>query len=159
MGLARLGLAMLWCLSVFLFLQGARLLAGELRAGERIFRLSRERAELGRVRALLTELEETLCVGLAPDASRFAALRELPAPWGTLAYDSLQELRSRGGALLPTLRRLRVLAEAHSAALADSRAKSAQSLAQAAACAVLAPALGAVLAWLLPGVREHVAAW
>ena len=71
--------------------------------------------------------------------------RELPAPWGALSFQSLTELRTSGAALLPTLRRLRNLAEEHEAALLDAKARSAQALSQAMLCAVLVPIFGSLL--------------
>ena len=121
--------------------------------------LNQERARLKRVCALLQEIEETLGAGLVPEASRWAALRALPDPWGELAYDSLQELRSCGGALLPTLKRLRGLAQDHDAALCEARARSAQALAQALVCSILVPAFGIALYELLPGLETRALVW
>src|SRR6185312_11640334 len=80
-------------------------------------------------------------------------------PWGALTYQSLTELRSSGAALLPTLRRLRDLAQEHEAALLDAKARSAQALSQAVLCGCLVPGFGAVLYVLLPGVGEHPYQW
>jgi hypothetical protein len=121
--------------------------------------MSAERARLRAVVGLFQELEETLATGLVPAASRWAALRALPAPWGELSADSLQELRSCGGALLPTLRRLRSLAQEHDAALVEARARSSQALGQAAVCALLVPAFGSALYAFLPGIEERAVAW
>lgn len=118
-----------------------------------------ERARLKAVVALFQELEETLATGLVPAASRWAALRALPKPWGELSFDSLQELRSCGGALLPTLKRLRSLAQEHDAALVEARARSSQALGQAAVCALLVPAFGSALYAFLPGIEERALAW
>ena len=121
--------------------------------------IGHERAKLRKVGALLREIEETQAAGLVSRPERWAALQALPAPWGELAYDSLQELRSCGGALLPTLKRLRALALDNEAALADAKARSAQALAQALVCSVLVPAFGSALYWLLPGLESRALAW
>ena len=72
-----------------------------------------ERRRLKSVSLSLQEIEESLSSGMVPDSDMWAALERLPQPWGSLIFQSLSELRSSGGALLPTLRRMRVLAEEH----------------------------------------------
>lgn len=121
--------------------------------------IGRERAQLFQVHALLQEIRETLEGGLVPARERWALLRELPAPWGRLASSSLEELRSSGASVLPTIARLIALCEAHQAALSDAKARSAQALAQAAAGAALVPLFGGVLHLLLPGVQEKPMTW
>lgn len=147
-----------WAISIFCLICGLRLvlegLSTRLPGG-----LGAERARLRAVVGLFQELEETLATGLVPASQRWAALRALPAPWGELAADSLQELRSCGGALLPTLRRLRALAQEHDAALVEARARSSQALGQAAVCAFLVPAFGSALYVFLPGVEARATAW
>jgi hypothetical protein len=147
-----------WTLFIICLLLGLRL---SLRGASAILPggIAAERARLKSVVALLQEIEETLATGLVPAAGRWAALRALPAPWGELAADSLQELRSCGGALLPTIRRLRALAQEHDAALLESRARSSQALGQAVVCALLVPAFGSALYGFLPGIQERAIAW
>jgi hypothetical protein len=83
----------------------------------------------------------------------------LPGLWGPLIYQSLTELRSSGGALLPTLRRLRNLADEHQISLMDAKAKASQAMAQALVCSFLVPLFGTVLYFLLPGVSDHPYRW
>jgi hypothetical protein len=148
-----------WMLCLIFFVMGLRLALSGLGLRSIAPGLSKERANLRKVRFLLQEIEETLGAGLVPASERWAALEALPQPWGTLAHDSLQELRSCGGALLPTLRRLRALAQDHDAALAEARARSAQALAQAFVCALLVPVFGSALYWLLPALEPRAVAW
>ena len=101
-----------------------------------------QRQNLQRIVSLLLEFEETLMAGLVPSAERWACLSALEEPWRTLSVDSLKELRDCGGALLPTLKRLRELAEAHRVALEEARARASQGFAQALACSLLVPLLG-----------------
>ena len=138
---------------------GIKTLSDEIHLFAAAFGLGRERASLRKVSLLLHELEETISVGLLPAQERWDALESLHAPWKTLAVESLRELRSQGGALLPTLKRLRSLALEHDAALADAKARSSQALAQAFACAVLVPLFGFALYLLLPGLTERVWSW
>jgi hypothetical protein len=119
----------------------------------------RERAALARASAVLRELEETLSAGLLPEASRWERLKDLDEPWGRLAHESLSELRSRGGSLLPTLKRLRELADRQLRDLIEGRARSANALAQALTCAGMVPLFAVALIYLLPGLAERRALW
>jgi hypothetical protein len=148
-----------WTLCFISTFYGFRLLLADLPVRELIPGISKLRAQLRSVCFLLQEIEETLSAGLVPATQRWDALRALPSPWGALAYESLQELRSCGGALLPTLRRLRALAQDHDAALGEARARSSQALAQAVVCAMLVPAFGSALYFLLPALDQHRALW
>ena len=131
----------------------------DLLAAASIFGVGRDQAALSKVISLLHELQETLEAGLVPAPERWDALKDLCTPWNQLAYDSLQELRQCGGALLPTLRRLRSLAEDHRGVLKSARAKASQALMQALACGVLVPAFGGTLYFLLPGVSSYPWVW
>lgn len=96
---------------------------------------------------------------MLPTREHWEKLQNLSAPWGSLAHDSLQELRSSGSAVLPTLRRLKDLATGQLRALADAKARSSQALAQALMCTLLIPAFGGALYWLMPGVSEYPWIW
>ena len=109
--------------------------------------------------ARLRDLEEALGAGVVPEPERWAALGALPEPWGSLSRQSVEELRRQGGAVLPTLRRLRHLSEHHAADLADARARSAQALAQAGVSLALIPGFSGLLRWLLPGVDGARGSW
>lgn len=149
------------CVSLSLVFLGLGLgeSASALRSSGLFSSTARERSELARVVAALLELEETLEAGLVPGAAAWDRVRTLAPPWGPLAWESLSELRSGGGAILPTLRRIRALAQEQAAALAEARAKSSQALAQALVCLLLTPAFGATLYTLLPGVEAHPWIW
>jgi hypothetical protein len=138
---------------------GVRLLAPDLQWLRSAFSLGRERGALERVTSLLLELEETLASGLLPQPERWEKLKLLPTPWGRLSSESLEELRSHGGALLPTLKRLRQLAEAHLKSLSDCKARASQAMAQASACAALVPLFSFTLYFMLPGVSERPFLW
>jgi hypothetical protein len=125
----------------------------------RVTRGSREVAGLQATTRLLLELEETLSAGLVPAREKWGSLKRLPAPWGRLSSESVQALRAQGGAILPTLRRLRSLADSHLAALSDARAKTAQAVAQSGVCIVLVPLFGGALYWLLPGLDRNPYTW
>jgi hypothetical protein len=121
--------------------------------------VKRERQALKKVSDLLRGLDETLAAGIVPSGASWEALSALPAPWGRLASDSVQELRSAGGALRPTLKRLRELADSQNRLIAEARARASTALGQAAACAVLGPSLGVVLYLIAPGVDQRPALW
>jgi hypothetical protein len=121
--------------------------------------IAAERRRLKRVSQLLQEIEETLNAGVLPTLEKWEAVRELPGLWGPLIYQSLTELRASGAALLPTLRRLRNLADEHQVSLMDAKAKASQSLSQALVCSLLVPIFGTVLYVLLPGVSDHPYQW
>lgn len=151
--------AWVWSLSFFsLFLSMRGFSWKSLPLGE-LFRAEGEDARLRKVSETLCRLEESLEAGLSPAEEDWSRLQSLPAPWGSLAHGSLQALRSSGGALLPTLRRLRSLAQSHRAAWAEGRARCAQALSQAGICALMVPGFGAALYGLLPGVSEHPVIW
>jgi hypothetical protein len=115
--------------------------------------------ELDRVVDLLHEIQETLECGALPSSERWARLHSLPSPWQQLTQSTLLRLRAQGSAVLPTLRRLRRLAERQRATLGRARARAAQAQAQAALSAALAPLLGFSLYALLPGVSARLGAW
>jgi hypothetical protein len=138
---------------------GGRMLLADAKPEIGIRTLSRQKLEIQSVFHRMQELEELLAAGIVPPAEKWEALRELRAPWGSLAHESVRELRASGGAMLPTLRRLKGLADAQMRALVEARAKSAQALAQAMSCAGLVPAFAAALYFLLPAVREAQVQW
>ncbi len=129
--------------------------------GGRLPSLARNRsgAEVKAAENLFHELEETLASGLVPEEARWERLRSLAEPWSRLAFESLAQLRSEGGAVIPTLRRFRELARTHFDSLGEARARSAQALAQAAVGGALAPVFALALRWLLPEVADAGAAW
>src|SRR5262245_31026843 len=141
------------CLSALALLLALRLLRTELSSP--FGRGSGERVELARASSLFRELEELLSAGLLPKPERWEEVAALAAPWGPLAHESLCELRSRGGQVLPTLRRLRSLTEAQSRDLLQGKARSASALAQALGCAALVPLVSGALYLLLPDLAGH----
>jgi hypothetical protein len=149
----------LWMLSALLFFVGLTFVAQEVPVFESFWGFRHRRKGLLRVVSSLRELEETLMAGLVPDHRRWEQLRDLEEPWGRLSADNLGELRSSGGALLPTIQRLRALAEAHGLALEEAQSKSAQAFVQAGVCAVLVPVVGVFLYLLLPGVQQNQTTW
>ncbi len=124
--------------------------------------IERNRADergLERVRDRLRAIEESLGAGLAPEPGSWTSLLGLPAPWGRLAHDSLVEIRTQGGSILPTARRLRELAAAHGESLRDARVKTAQARSQAVFAAFCAPGAAIFLWSSLPGVAEAGKLW
>ena len=149
----------LWVLAVFFLFASLRLLSQGFSWASGAGGFSRQVKTVQRVVSVFQEMEDTLLTGLALGEECWKALSRVAEPWRTLALDSLKHLRDSGSALLPTLKRLRVLAEEQRVALIDARAKSAQALAQAVACASLVPLLGGSLYFLLPGVQQAWRCW
>lgn len=83
----------------------------------------------------------------------------MDAPWGTLASSCLLELRAQGAPVLPTLKRLRSLAEGHLRTLQEAKARASHALAQAGACGGLVPLFSLALHSILPGVSSHPWLW
>src|SRR4051812_14574287 len=102
-------------------------LHGVFRSGLPQGKLSLEMSRTVQVKNLLQDLEDQLHSGILPRSERWNALRELPEPWSPCLSQSLLELRKNGGAVLPTLKRMKTLAIAHERSLLESRAKSAQA--------------------------------
>lgn len=136
-----------------------RCLKPDLPSISNLLGFGRNPIQLQAVSNVLREIEDTLAAGMIPAPERWILIQNLPLPWGRLASDSLNELRASGGSLIPTLRRLRDLAEAQIVALSDARARSSQASGQALACSMLVPALGFSLYFLLPTVRENGRSW
>jgi hypothetical protein len=149
----------LWISSTFFLLMSLRMLSPELASLSELVGLGRNEMLLKTVSHVLQEIEETLLAGMIPAQDRWVLIQKLPVPWGRLAGDSLNELRASGGSLIPTLRRIRELAEAQIISLSDARARSSQASGQALACSMLVPALGMALYFLLPTVQEHAKSW
>lgn len=148
-----------WILCSFFGLSALALICRDLNVWSNSVGVMAERRSLARIALALREIEENLVSGSIPSQEQWGALSTLPAPWGSLIHQSLTELRASGAALLPTLKRLRTLAQEHEAALLDARARSAQAVSQAVLCAALVPGFGAILYALLPGVDEHPYLW
>lgn len=138
---------------------GARIFFGELEDLIPALGSRAKQKEVRQVSLLLLELEECLASGLVPDQKRWDALAALPKPWGALSYESVRELRASGGSLLPTLKRLRELAENQIRTLSEARSRAAQATAQAVVCAFLIPVMGTVFRELIPGVEERPVLW
>jgi hypothetical protein len=149
-----------WSLSCFCFLFSIHFFWEDLKGfADGSFGWKRQRRNLQQVVYSLREIEETLWVGLVPSIERWQSLERLIPPWGPLASESLKELRSCGGALLPTLKRLRSMAEEHMTILEDAKAKSSQAFAQCIACSFLVPLLGGVLYFFMPAIEQNSRAW
>lgn len=118
-----------------------------------------QRSQLQQVINHLEELEDLLMSGCVPDSGCWDRTLQLPAPWGELIEGSLQVLRAQGGALLPTLRRMRELAQDQYATLNFAQSRSAQSLLQAFVCGGMIPVLGMVLYVILPALQTNLTLW
>lgn len=147
-----------WVSLIAAFL-GLRIIHRELRPLLPALGIGRIRLEIRKVFQRIQEIEETLAAGIVPSEEQWEGIRNLPSPWGSVAFESVRELRTTGGALLPTLGRLRELADFQSRALSEARARSAQAQAQALCCGLLAPAFGIALYLCLPGVSDSPALW
>ncbi len=150
---------LIWALAIIFCGLGLFYLFGEVRFLSSWSGLSSELRELQKAKSLLHELADTLESGLVLNPDHFSKIRTLALPWNELIFESLQELRRQGGALLPTIKRIRVLAEEHASAIKEARSKSMQAYAQSLVCAGLVPVFGSTLYFILPAVGEHWRTW
>lgn len=150
---------LLWTLTFLGFLLTCQSLFGDRINYSQLGRGSKERRDLRIVRQKLHEIQELLESGFLPEEERWNSLQQLPSPWGKLAFGSTRLLRTHGGSVLPTLRRLRTFAESHSASIGEAQARVSQALAQAWICALMVPVFGFALYELLPGVSDHATTW
>ena len=123
------------------------------------FDFRKQRRDLLSVVQLLRDGEEILLSGLVPDPERWRKLGDLPHPWGNLIEHSVTELRSAGASLVPTLKRLRELAEDQRIFLEDAHAKSSLASVQALVCFMLAPSVGFGFYVLIPTLATHAVSW
>jgi hypothetical protein len=154
-------LVLLWALCFILLYRALFLLKSQCLAQWDWDRLFFRRAfrELERIAVRLRNTEETLQAGLLPDQQHWNELYLLPSPWGDLIRESVTELRNRGCALVPTLKRLRSLAEEHSLHLAQARSKSAQPLMQVSVAVLLIPLFSGMILALVQAVRDSWKTW
>lgn len=108
---------------------------------------------------LIQDLRECLMCGELPPREDWSRLAAIPEPWGTLAHESIAELRDQGLPVLPTLERLETLLKEQIAAAAQAKARMAQAWGQAIVCGCFVPAVALALYWLLPGVSELGGFW
>lgn len=159
MALAVKARMIIWILASFFILLGLKMIWPAISKLVEAVETGRQKKMLEQVSVYLREIEETLLAGLVPNDEKWRKVRDLPAPWGKLTAESLEELRQCGGSLIPTLKRLRNLAEEQSAALVDARARSSQAVAQAMVCSMLVPLLGGALYTLLPELEQNSKLW
>ena len=150
---------LLWMLSIFAFLLAvSRLVSGGLGQVRDLLSQTEERFHR-ELEFALAELQGGLESGILPSPESWRSLGDYRAPWGPLCLHSIDELRKSGGAILPTLKRLRSLARAQLDLHRSARARASQSLAQAGVGALLVPVLGVLLHGLLPGISECGVLW
>jgi hypothetical protein len=148
-----------WMLTFFFFFLGIRALLHEFLAFEFFLGRTAQKRVLSRVIASFQEIEETLMAGLVPTSDRWGLLEKLEEPWRSLSVKSVQELRSAGASLVPTLQRLRNLANVHDFALESAHAKASQAVLQALLCSGLVPLVGTLFYWSVPGIGENLMIW
>lgn len=150
---------MLWGVACFLALLGTFSVGSELRPYMRVGEFGREKRRLVQVSDALGEIQGFIETGLLPPDSAWRKLGEIAAPWRDLVQDALMDLRRRGGSLLPTVRRLKALAQENQEALELSRNRAAQAWAQACVCIGLIPFFGVGLYSILPGIETYRQIW
>lgn len=150
---------LLWILSAFLALWSADLLCSGLPWRDLLWGFRRNQRLLSRVSRVLQDFEESLGAGMAPSSSQWESLLSLATPWGELIHSSVHALRTRGSSVIPTLRRLRGLADYQRESLQEARSRSAQALAQSLVASMLVPLMGAALYALLPALAQRPCAW
>lgn len=153
---------LLWVFFSLLLIAGFRLAFAGVSALSPVSAVRGGRREIRGARAALLrlhEIQETIEAGVVPEESRWESLRSVPEPWGPLSSSVLGELRASGASVLPTLRRLRNLAEEYISDRVHASTRTAQGILQAVVCALLVPVFGASLYGILPGLQPFGGSW
>lgn len=150
---------MLWSSSIFAFLVSIFLVKADFLFLLESLAKKKQLRVFHTVESVLNEIEDALQAGNIPTPETWERLPDLPTPWGPLTDSSLKELRQTGGAILPTLKRLKALVQDQRVAFQNAQSKSAQALAQALVCATLVPLLGSCLYALIPGIENDPSGW
>jgi hypothetical protein len=108
---------------------------------------------------LLKDIKESLLCGDLPSSETWNRISLIPKPWGSLAHESLSELRENGLPVLPTLERMEGLIRDQIHAAAQAKARVAQAWGQAIVCGSFVPGVALALYGLLPGVAELGKIW
>lgn len=150
---------MLWCLSFLAFFYATSHLAKEFPLAGLVRQEGRTLQQLKVYHDVLFELQSSLEAGLVPRPDQWEQLRFWKAPWGSLAYESMVELRKQGVAIIPTLKRLRELLTETIERIRVSRSKAAQGFTQALLALVLIPLVGFFLFYMLPPLQLEKKTW
>lgn len=150
----------LWVVSSILLIYSVSGLLQFSKSGV-LVRLSifQELEELKKVGLVLTELQGILEAGSVPESLHWQKLATLKNPWQNLIEVSVAELRSRGAPLIPTLKRIRAVAEQNLQLLLQAKSKAAPAYSQAGVCTVMIPVFGVGLYWLLPSLQNSLRVW
>src|SRR4051794_12122914 len=101
----------IWALCFLFLLQSLNSLMPQLKAAVEIFGIKLQGQSLREIASQLGHIEDTLLIGLVPTSEKWETFNQFPCPWNSLITESIRELRASGAALLPTLQRLRKLAD------------------------------------------------
>jgi hypothetical protein len=142
-----------WILTYFLFFIGCQEMHPVLVRVKNFLLQSKMLLDLRMASVRLSFLQEMLEAGQVPEAKDWESILAMPAPWGKIAYQSLQELRNSGAAVLPTLTRMRTTIEEQVELIQDCKVKSSQAFGQAIIGVVLIPTFALALYFLLPGLE------
>lgn len=151
--------SILWSLCVLSVLIGLRTVWVPLSQILSRMGVARQRRQLMAVADALRPFEDALISGLFPSAPFWQKLKQLQKPWDSVTFQSLDQLRRAGGALLPTVRRLKDLALDQERTLAMAEARSSQALAQIGVAMGLVPLFAGFLYCFLPGVQSQSGLW
>jgi len=142
-----------WTLAFFLGISGIRQLKPLGIKLKNHFLQTKEVESLRRSVRHLKLLSEMLESGVVPLQEDWQELRSFSEPWGSLFSESLQELRSQGAPVLPTLARMQRTLEEQAELISEGKVKSAQSFGQAFLGLILVPVFSAVLYFMMPGMQ------
>ena len=148
-----------WLFTFFLFSSSVFLLCPELSILFQIFSIEKDKKKLVQILNLLREWEELFMAGLIPSQNHWGKIQELPAPWARLISENLNQLRTQGVAILPTLRSLRTLVEDQVASLSYAKSRSSQAYAQAMICFCIVPLFGTAFYACVPQINEAWISW
>ncbi len=145
-----------WTITFFILLFGLSELEPLLKNLQIYFGQSKAILGLRRAANHLKHLQEMLESGVVPDREAWQRVREFPAPWGKILDDSLQELRTQGAAILPTLQRMQKTLEEQTELIQLGKVKSSQAMGQAWIGMMLVPGFGSLLVLMLPEIKAHL---
>mgnify|MGYP007063368072 CR=1 FL=1 len=149
----------LWFLAIILFFYGTINLI-------RLFfncleRLSgrKNKLELQNIVDSLQDIKEIIESGLVPPDEKWMRLGSFQEPWGGLIQTTLSELRSQGAPVLPTVDRIKKLAQENIYFILNSQSKTAQALVQSLCCLFMTMLVGGGLYILMPGLEFYLTYW
>lgn len=149
----------LWIIALFLFFYAISGLTKSFQSKFGALNFNTQIKNSNEVIVLIQNFEDQLNSGLAPSDEQWEVLQTLKGFWKNFVYSTVIEIRESGASLLPSLKRIRLLAENLKSQGLKAKAQSAQSLMQAVVCLVLSPILSYFLYLMVPELSQFQKEW